>query len=186
MKLINYLLKLTDLPPEIHHCICNHIKSPTDKLNFALTSVTIYNSLDIGKITHNIKMKSIIKEINSIKYKINKPLIGLSSQSSKRTFGEHMTHYVFWKYDKRDNKCKYRSFAGQLNCFTDGQIKLKNNCGRTPITHNSPTFGKSQIYTLNTPRKCIVDWSIYSADNCIMFQIFDNNSLKTKKYKKYN
>lgn len=180
---MNYKI-ITDLPPEIHYLICNHITSSIDKFNFALTSITIYNSVDTNKITHNMKMKSILDQINSIYYDCETSLTFVNNKISTRRLGKREAQYTLWKCREKHNMYKFRSFADILNCFTIRQNEFKNNCSRIPVIYKSQFDFKSSLYTLNTIRKCIIDWDINEGHYHIKTQIINNNSLKPKNYQK--
>jgi hypothetical protein len=185
MELINApQLTLIDLPPEIHYLICDKLAT-IDKFNFAISAVTIYNSIDVDKISHMIKMGPTINQIKSIIYEINEYIFGSIIQSSERKIGEQTTQYIRRIYLGKNNRYKSKSFAGQLDCFTDGISELKNNCDRIPMTGYSVPYQTTQIYSLYEARKCIVDWSTCTEGSCVVYQIIDNNLLKNKKYNTY-
>lgn len=190
MELINKVNKvtkvtITDLPPEIHCHIYKYIQSPIDKFNFATSSVIFYNSIDINEVIHNMRMKSIVRQINSIEYECDEPNSLYANQSSFREIGNRKVTYTFWKCKVEYDIGLYRQkdFADYLYCFIDGITEFKNNCGRSPIIASSNFRRiKTNLYTLNTARKCIIDWAHNRAGNLTIIEIFNNNSLKKKSY----
>jgi hypothetical protein len=168
---------LTDLPPEIHYLICEHMKSATDKFNFAISSVVIYNSLDVDKISHMMKMKPTINQIKSIIYKIDKQPPGVYNGSSSCDTGQRRARYVFWRYGEKNGVFKSIDSVSYLNCYTYNRTEPKNICVRVPITKYSLSYKMTKVYTLKTFRSCAINWSTCVENGRVMCQLSDTNLL---------
>lgn len=130
-------------------------------------------------------MKSIVEQINSINYRCEKPSPFSAVQSSCRGFNnKNKVNYVLWRCLDIDNIYKSHKFADQLNCYIYELGEFRNNCGRNPTTQYFQDYLKYYLYTLNTARKCPIDWTYYPTRNYKLLYIFNNNSLKIKNYHK--